>query len=106
MGKTVKKDTSMDKYVREVKKYKEKYEQRKEQVARLKHIIRELEKDKEKLTEELKCYKAGVEYKPKDIAKKKKLTKEEKDAILDKQKLDAKEDLKKRLKEKYGRKNE
>lgn len=98
------KDSENGKLLRELKNLKEKYEARKQQVTRLKNIIRELEKDKEKLTEELRCYKTGIEYKPKDISRPKKLTPEERKKAKEQAKINEKEELKKRMKEKFGRK--
>lgn len=106
MSKTMKKESVNEKLVREVKKFKEKAENRKEQVGRLKHIIRELEKEKQGLIEKLKAYESGIEYKPKDINKPKKLTKEEKEVKQKEAKVNEKDELKKRLKEKFGRKGE
>ncbi len=103
-NKKLAKESENGKLLRELKNLKEKYEARKSQVGRLKGIIRELEKDVEKLTEELKCFKAGIEYKPKDISRPKKLSPEEKKILKDMNKVNEKEELKKKLKEKFGRK--
>jgi hypothetical protein len=60
-------------------------------------------KEEEKLIEELRCFKEGIEYKPKDISRPKKLTPEEKKKLKEESKVNEKEDLKKKLKEKFGR---
>jgi hypothetical protein len=57
-----------------------------------------------KLIDELRCFKEGIEYKPKDISRPKKLTPEEKKKLKEESKVNEKEDLKKKLKEKFGRK--
>ena len=67
MSKTMKKESVNEKLVREVKKFKEKAENRKEQVGRLKHIIRELEKEKQVLIEKLKAYESGIIYTNQDV---------------------------------------
>lgn len=103
-NKKLAKESENGKLLRELKNLKDKYENRKQQIGRLKNIIRELEKDKEKLIEELKCYKAGIEYKPKDISRPKKLTPEEKKKAKELTKVNEKDELKKKLKEKFGRK--
>ena len=59
-NKKLAKESSEGKLLRELKNLKEKHEARKQQVGRLKNVIRELEKEVEKLTEELRCFKAGI----------------------------------------------
>lgn len=103
-NKKLARESENGKLLRELKNLKEKYENRRQQITRLKNIIRELEKEKEKLIEELKCFRSGVEYKPKDISRPKKLTPEEKKTLKDMAKINEKEELKKKLKEKFGRK--
>lgn len=93
------------KELKQVKVLQAKLEDRKQQVRRLKNIIRELEKEKEKLIEELKAYKAGVEYKPKDISRPKKLTPEERKSRKEQEKNKEKTEFLKKMKEKFGRKN-
>lgn len=104
--KKLSKDAENGKLIRDLKNLKEKYENRKQQVGRLKNTIRELEKEKEKMIEELKCFKAGVEYKPKDISRPKKLSKEEKKKDVESSAVDKKEELKNKLREKFCKKQQ
>lgn len=86
-------------------KLRNKLNDRKQQVLRLKRTIQEMEKTIEKLTEELKCFKEGIEYIPKDISRPKKLTpleKKQKKELEDKVK---KEEALKKIKEKFGKTN-
>jgi len=72
------KESENGKLVRELKNLKDKYENRRQQITRLKNVIRELEKEKEKLIEELRCFKEdlGFDWNDEDFARK--LTPEEK----------------------------
>lgn len=103
MGKTVKLLVE-SKELKQIKVLQSKLEDRKQQVRRLKNIIRELEKDKEKLIDELKCYKSVVEYRPKDISRPKKLTAEERKNLKEQEKNNKKTEFLKKIKEKFGKK--
>lgn len=104
MSKTIKKEPNENK-VADMQKLRQKLQDRKQQILRLKRTITELEKKIEKLTEQLRCYDAGIEYKPRDISRPKKLTPEEKLIKKQLQEKQQKEDIIKKMKEKYGRKN-
>jgi hypothetical protein len=105
MSKTIKKETLDGKLMKDYKNLLIKYESRKQQVGRLKNVIRELEKEREKLIQELSCYKKGIEYKPKDISRPKKLTPDEKKKVKELTEKDKKAEVIKKMKEKFGRKN-
>jgi aldehyde:ferredoxin oxidoreductase len=104
MSKTIKKDPNENKLA-DMQKLRQKLNDRKQQILRLKRTIVEMDKKIEKLTELLRCYDNNIEYKPKDISRPKKLTPEEKQAKKQQQEKQQKEDIIKKMKEKFGRKN-
>ena len=104
MSKTIKKDPNENK-IADMQKLRNKLADRKSQILRLKRTIQEMDKKIEKLTEMLRCYDSNIEYKPKDISRPKKLTPEEKIAKKALQEKQQKEDVIKKMKDKFGRKN-